>query len=114
MRISPRQIGILIILSLVGLQIVPVHRTNPPSRVEESIYVIEAVPAKVRGIIDRSCRDCHSNQTRWPWYAYVAPASWVVANDVSQARQQTQLLGMGSLLSEEENARIRRDLQQSS
>ena len=42
------------------------------------------VDARVLAIIDRSCRDCHSEMTQYPWYAYVAPISWWIQRDVSQ------------------------------
>lgn len=41
--------------------------------------------------IQRACADCHSGQGRWPWYSYLAPASWLVERDVSQARAQLNL-----------------------
>jgi hypothetical protein len=44
-------------------------------------------PREVQAILDRSCMDCHSHATRWPWYAYVAPASWLVVYDVHEARE---------------------------
>jgi hypothetical protein len=37
-------------------------------------------------VLRASCYDCHSNETRWPWYSRVAPASWLVAHDVEEAR----------------------------
>jgi hypothetical protein len=44
------------------------------------------MPADVRALVKRSCADCHSNQTVWPWYSYVAPMSWLVERDVRQGR----------------------------
>lgn len=41
----------------------------------------------VSGLIRTACFDCHSNETRWPWYSYVAPVSWLVANDVANGRR---------------------------
>jgi hypothetical protein len=35
-----------------------------------------------------ACYDCHSNQTRWPWYSFIAPASWIVSHHVAEARQR--------------------------
>lgn len=64
----------------VAIQFVPVDRTNPPVRT-----VMDA-PAGVDSILRRACWDCHSNETDWPWYAYVAPVSWYVADDVHEAR----------------------------
>ena len=46
------------------------------------------MPANVAAVLQRSCQDCHSNETHWPWYSYVAPTSWIVASDVHKARRQ--------------------------
>ncbi len=42
--------------------------------------------AATRALAVRACYDCHSNQTVWPWYAWVAPVSWLVTNDVMGGR----------------------------
>jgi hypothetical protein len=76
------KIGIAVLVALVAIQLVPVSRTNPPER-----GPIET-PADVRVVLERSCYDCHSNQTAWPWYSRVAPASWLVARDVNRARDE--------------------------
>lgn len=69
-------------LVVVGilLQFVPVERTNPA--------VTSQVPAspEVLAVLRRACYDCHSNETRWPWYSRVAPISWRVAHHVEEAR----------------------------
>jgi len=70
-----------IVLAFIVVQFVPVERTNPP--VEEEA----PAPANVRTILHRACYDCHSNETRWPWYSHVAPVSWLVAHDVHEARK---------------------------
>ena len=67
---------------LVLIQFVPIGRHNPP--VTEDVDA----PAEVKSILRSSCYDCHSNETRWPAYAYVAPVSWVIAFDVHEARDQ--------------------------
>jgi len=41
----------------------------------------------VSGLLRTACFDCHSNETRWPWYSYVAPVSWLVADDVASGRR---------------------------
>lgn len=66
---------------LLGIQLVPVDRSNPPVTGE-----IRA-PDDVMSVLERSCWDCHSNETHWPWYAYVAPVSWLVAHDVEEGRE---------------------------
>lgn len=74
--------------AFIVAQFVPVARTNPPVDPAKTITKIEHVPLNVEAVFDRSCADCHSDRTRWPWYSYVAPVSWVVAHDVHEARHR--------------------------
>jgi hypothetical protein len=45
----------------------------------------------VLALMQRSCRDCHSEATQYPWYAYVAPVSWLIRSDVSRGRRHLNL-----------------------
>jgi hypothetical protein len=47
-------------------------------------------PQVVR-ILERSCQNCHSGKTAWPWYSYVAPVSWMIESDVARARGHMNL-----------------------
>jgi len=85
---SGTKVAIAGIAVFAGLQAIPVDRRNPPVEASRTIFAREALPAKVESVLRRSCQDCHSNQTRWPWYSYVAPMSWIVAHDVHAARRQ--------------------------
>ena len=67
--------------ALLAIQFVPVDRSNPPVQLE-----VQA-PIAVREVLERSCFDCHSNRTRWPWYSRIAPVSWLVAHDVEEGRE---------------------------
>jgi len=70
-----------IILVLIGIQFIPVERTNPPV-----ISDIDA-PADVKAIFKKACYDCHSNETNWTWYTKIAPASFIAINDVEEGRK---------------------------
>jgi len=68
---------------LLALGLAQLHvpaRENPPVTSEAP------APEPVRVALRTACYDCHSNETRWPWYARVAPASWLVARDVVEGR----------------------------
>jgi hypothetical protein len=75
-----RKILVATLVVVAAAQIIPVERTNPPVELEVP------APDEVREVLRRACYDCHSNESRWPWYAYVAPSSWLVAHDVAEAR----------------------------
>lgn len=80
-KVAKWTLGVLA-LTAVGIQFVPVDRSNPP--VEQEV----PASAEVRAILRRACYDCHSNETVWPWYSRVAPVSWLVAYDVSEGRRE--------------------------
>jgi hypothetical protein len=69
-------------MGAVLIQLLPSHRENPPVETEV------AAPAEVRAILHRACYDCHSNETVWPWYARVAPVSWLIERDVREGRRE--------------------------
>lgn len=73
-------LGIVIIIVII--QFIPVERSNPP--VTQDINP----PEKISAILRTSCYDCHSNETNWPWYSYIAPVSYLVAGDVKKARKR--------------------------
>ena len=64
----------------LALQFVPVDRANPPVQLD-----VDA-PGEVSAILRRACYDCHSHETRWPWYSHVAPLSWWIAEHVEHGR----------------------------
>jgi hypothetical protein len=78
---SIRSIIVCAIGLAIAIQFVPIRRDNPP--VTGSV----TAPAPVMSILRRSCSDCHSHDTRWPWYSHVAPVSWLVARDVHEGRR---------------------------
>lgn len=86
---------------LLAVQLVPVTHDNPPSDRAKSFYNIEPLPLDVHSIFQPSCNNCHSNGTIWPWYSYVAPASWIIAHDVHQARGKMNFSEWGGLQRQE-------------
>ncbi len=63
-------------------QVFPVDRSNPPVR-QEPVWDSPTT----RTYAQRACFDCHSHETRWPWYSYVAPLSWVIVHHVNEGRE---------------------------
>ena len=59
------------------------------------------VDAATLETIERSCGSCHSERTRWPWYSYAAPASWMLERDVSEARSRMNLSRWGGYSAQE-------------
>lgn len=73
-------------LILVGVAVLAVAtsglRTNPP--VERTV---DWTSPQATALFYRACADCHSNETNWPWYSYVAPISWRVIHHTNEGRE---------------------------
>ncbi|GAB4340511.1 MAG: heme-binding domain-containing protein [Calditrichia bacterium] len=72
----------VLIVALLLIQFIPVKRNNPTETA--ALQAPEAVAA----LLQRSCYDCHSNRTHWPWYSRIAPVSWLVSHDVQEGREE--------------------------
>jgi cytochrome c553 len=85
-----RIIMVLLVLFVVA-QFVPKALfpiSNP--RVDETKTLharVRKLPPPVDAILNRSCADCHSDQTVWPWYSKFAPISWLLSRDVAEGRR---------------------------
>ena len=101
-RNSPWKKRALILLGLLlVIQLVPVDRSNP------AITADFDAPPEIDAILRRGCYDCHSNETRWPWYTRIAPVSWAVARDVAKGREGLNYSACGEI-PDEARAQLRK------
>lgn len=73
---------IIIVALIMGMQLFQIDKTNPP--IDKSLEI--DTPAKIKSILKRACYDCHSNETKWPWYSSIAPMSWTINSHVNDGR----------------------------
>lgn len=81
-----RWIVVVLVCLFVAAQFSRPARTNPAADQSQALQAHTQVSPPVAAILDRSCGDCHSNKTRWPWYSNVAPVSWFVIDHVDHGR----------------------------
>ena len=92
---SARTVGRTVVVLFVLAQLIRPARTNPPIDSSKTIESRTTMPAEVANILKRSCRDCHSNATVWPWYSNVAPISWLLISHVNEGREHVSLSNWG-------------------
>lgn len=92
-----RVIFVVIIAALVGMQFIDVDRSNPPVTKE-----LQA-STEVKLILKDACYDCHSNETKWPWYSKVAPISFFVSNHVVEGREHLNFSTWGDMYTPKQN-----------
>lgn len=88
---------LLVVILVAVIQLIPVDRSNP------AISANISSPEKIAAVLRRSCYDCHSNETVWPWYSRIAPVSWLVAHDVQEGREQLNFSRWGEYSEQKTN-----------
>jgi Haem-binding domain len=82
-----KQAAVVFVVVFAAAQLVRPERANPATDVSRTIQAQVGTASGLAAVLDRSCRDCHSNNTVWPSYAQVAPLSWVMARAVAEGRK---------------------------
>ena len=78
-------IPVLLVSVFVALQFFPIPVASKASTARP--HEAEMIDPQIGAILDRSCQDCHSNRTAWPWYSHIAPVSWVISKHVNEGRE---------------------------
>ena len=106
MKTALKIIVIVLVAAFVVIQFFRPDFTNPPVNQAETLEASTQVPENVEAILTRSCKDCHSNETRYPWYSNIQPSAWFLAHHIEEGRREMNL----SLWNTFETRRKRRKL----
>lgn len=87
MRRRLQQAAVVLAVLFAASQFIRPDRTNPPTDSSRTVQAHMGASSGVAAVLDRSCRDCHSNNTVWPAAAQVAPLSWLMARGVAEGRK---------------------------
>src|SRR5712692_6021387 len=99
--------GVTVLAIFAAIQLIRPARTNPPVDESQTIFTRAQMTPQVAAIFNRSCVDCHSNKTVWPWYTNVAPISWFITNHVNDGRQMMNLSEWGRMDQDRQSKKLR-------
>ena len=88
MRKILKIIALVLIFGFVVIQFYRPDRTNLPVVQAETLEATTQVSENVAAILKRSCSDCHSNETIYPWYSNISPFSWLLADHIEEGRRE--------------------------
>ena len=92
-----RILGAAAVGAVIVAQFIQPEIPAPPQPKPGAGYGAAVSDARVKAILVRSCADCHSNDTVWPWYSRISPVSHMVASDVIRGRRQLNFSTVTSL-----------------
>jgi hypothetical protein len=96
MRRRLKQVAVVFAVAFAAAQLVRPERTSPPTDPSRTIQAHVGAASGLVRVLDHACRNCHSNATVWPWYARIAPASWLMARGVAEGRKAVNLSEWGA------------------
>jgi len=106
MKKTLKLLALVIIALVILIQLYRPERYTTEEITSDHITKVLKVPDNVQSIFKRSCYDCHSNQTRWPWYSGVAPVSWFVISDVSRGRSKMNFSEWGKYSKDKQSIKL--------
>lgn len=81
-------LAVVLVAALIAIQFFRIDKTNPPIVETDTIDAAMAVPPDIKLILGRSCNDCHSNNTVYPWYSNIQPAAWFLKDHIDEGRRE--------------------------
>jgi Haem-binding domain len=87
---------LVIIVALIVMQFFRIDKSVPEYDHNQDFLVITSASVEVAQILKTSCYDCHSYETIYPWYSYIAPVSWFMQNHINEGRDELNFSEWGS------------------
>jgi hypothetical protein len=88
--------AVVVVIVFAAAQLIRPARTNPATDTSRAIETQVGTASGLVSVLDRSCGDCHSNRTAWPWYTRIAPVSWAMAYGVTAGRKAVNFSEWGA------------------
>jgi hypothetical protein len=108
MKKKSKWILVALVAVFALLQFTNPARTNPPLPPGGDISATNPPPPQIAALLRAACYDCHSDETKWPWYSRVAPVSWLVVGDVNDGRERLNFSDWPHALPERAAKRLER------
>lgn len=96
------QAAVVLVVIFAAAQLIRPQRVNPSIDPRRTFQAHMRTANELVAIVDRACRDCHSNATVWPRYSQVAPVSWLMAASVAEGRKALNFSEWGSYSPEQQ------------
>lgn len=102
-----KKILLAILIVLIVIQFVQPARNTSGQVLQTDIVKVFNVPQSTQAVFKKACYDCHSNNTRYPWYANVQPIGWLLARHVKEGKAELNFSEFGSYSSRRQANKLR-------
>ena len=90
-----KKIVVVVLVALVGIQFFPAKRNQDKTILNSDFTKIYDVPENIQNTLKTSCYDCHSNNTKYPWYNKIQPITWLLENHIAEGKAELNFSEFG-------------------
>ncbi|MEZ4786726.1 MAG: heme-binding domain-containing protein [Flavobacterium haoranii] len=91
-----KKIFYILLLAFVVIQFFQIDKTNPPVDESQDFLKINNTPEAIATQIKASCYDCHSNESKYPWYSNIQPVAWFLKHHIDEGREELNFSEFGT------------------
>jgi Haem-binding domain len=102
-----KKVAIVLLVIFVGIQFVPTSRNINSEVLEADFIKTFEAPNIIADILRSSCYDCHSNNTNYPWYDRLQPASWIMERHIKKAKEELNLSEFGAYSKRKQKSKLK-------
>lgn len=83
-----KKVLVVLLVAFIIIQFFPIDRENPPINKGMDFLTIKNTPESTAALIRNGCYDCHSNETKYPWYTNIQPVAWFLKSHIDEGRKK--------------------------
>jgi hypothetical protein len=101
-----RRAGLILLIVFLGIQFIRPGRNRSDNPAVGDIVSLYKMPGNMKAVFENSCYDCHSNNTRYPWYVNIQPVGWMLARHVKQGKEELNFSEFGSYSTRRQRSKL--------
>ncbi len=101
-----KKVLLVLLIAFVVMQFIRIDKTNPAVVAENDFITITEPSDEIKTMLHNACYDCHSNETKYPWYSNVAPVSWWLKHHVDEGREHLNFSEWGTYSLKRQNHKL--------
>jgi len=102
-----KRLILIVVIIVIGIQFIPTKRNTSTELLETDVSKSLSVPDEVQKIFKRSCYDCHSNNTNYPWYNKIQPISFLLENHIKEGKKELNFSKFGTYSKRRQKSKLK-------
>ncbi|SFI56990.1 Haem-binding domain-containing protein [Kaistella treverensis] len=87
-KLTVKKILVILLVAFILIQFFPIDKNNPAPTPQMDFLNIKKTPEKTANLIRNGCYDCHSNESKYPWYSNIQPMAWFLQDHIEEGRKE--------------------------